>query len=90
MRNIENSTQRMSHAMHNTQTDIRERHTCNVLRYRHAVTRLSIRGVGHGCFQMTGNHFDCFNLKHITHFPCTFSYQAFDGVSQSIQSGRSC
>ena len=89
MRYVKNSTQRMCHAMNNAQTYIRECHTCNILRYRHTITRFCICWLKHSRFQITGNHFDGFNFKHIAHFPSSLSNQTFNSMCQCIQSRRS-
>ena len=89
MRYIENSTQRMCHAMNNAQTYIRESHTCNILCYRHTITRFCICRLKHSRFQITGNHFDSFNFKHIAHLPSSLSNQTFNSMCQCIQSRRS-
>ena len=89
VRNIEDSSQRMSHTVNHAQAYIRERHTCNVLCHGHTVTGFRIGRLEDSGFQITGNHFDRLDLEHIAHFPSAFGYQPFDGVGQCVQTGRS-
>ena len=80
----------MCHAMHNSQTYIRKRHTGNVLGNRHTITGSGIGWLIDSRLKITGNHFDRFYLEHIAHLPGIFRYKSFNGMRQSIQSGRSC
>ena len=90
VRNIEDSSQRMSHTVNHAQAYIRERHTCNVLCHGHTVTGFRIGRLEDSGFQITGNHFDRLDLEHIAHFPSAFGDEAFDGVGHGIHPRCSC
>ena len=80
-------THRVSHTMINTQTNIRECHTGNILSYGHTVATLWIGRIIHSDRQVLMNHLDSLELEHITHLPSSLGNQALDSVSHRIHTG---
>ena len=84
MRRIVEGSQRVSHRVHDTQTDIREAHTGNVLRLGHTLTSHDILTILHSVVEVLMNQLDGLELEHIAHGPGTRRDVAFDGVRQGV------
>ena len=76
----------MCHRMYNTQAHITESHTGNILSLRHGFASCYIVTIVYRSFQISGNHFNGFQLKHIRHSPSARCYIAFNGMCQGIHS----
>ena len=88
MRNIVESTQRMSHTMVYTQTNIRECHTCNILSHSHTITTYRVCRFVNCNRQIFMNHLDSLDFKHIAKFPSTLGDESFDSMSHGIHTCR--
>ena len=76
----------MRHGMNNTQTTLLNPIPAMYWALWDIASSCDIIAIVYRSFQISGNHFDGFQLKHIGHRPGARCYIAFNGMRQSVHS----
>ena len=76
----------MRHGVNDSQPDVGESHTRDVLSERHALS--AFLRIGDCAAERFGNDFDRFEVEHIRHFPSAFRDIALDCVRERIHARR--
>ena len=84
---VEDSSERVSHAVHGAETYVGECHAGDILGHCHAVAGFGVRRFVDSCRKIAVDHVDSLDLEHVAHFPSALGDEAFYGVGQRVHAG---
>ena len=90
MGNVKERSHRVSHSVDQSEPNIGKCHSCDVLGKRHATACFRIVRLFDSYGQVTADHADGLNFKHIRHFPRSFGYVSLNSMGQSVHAGGCC